>query len=192
MINIGVTTILWSSLYLLPGLLISFKICFLNSTGEPLTLMNVSVEYRSSKHVMQGLGWVKSYRGWGKISFLKPALLYQMDIWPCSRKEYLSHLPSQCFLSWNYSGRVYYVCHHLSFCSLQLCLVTLNAGPRSKDLTFVWPGMCNIHTNITPASCSILPDLWGCQETLPFSKLQVTSCIFVEISAVSVSWHRQQ
>lgn len=80
----------------------------------------------------------------------------------------------------------------LSFSRLLLCLVTLNAGPRSKDLVFIWPGVHNIRINKMLAVYSVLPDLWVCQEMLPFSELLVTACTFAEISALAVFWHRQQ
>lgn len=161
--------------------------------------MNVSVEYRSSKYVMQGLGWVKSYGrggcgpakspfksllcftrwifgfGWGRntwSSFQARLLLVLKLFW---QGLFWALPPSP-----------------LSFSSLLLCLVTPNAEPRSKDLAFIWAGMDSIHISKMPAMYSALPDLWVCQETLPFSKLLVTSYTFVEIWAPAVFWHRQQ
>lgn len=79
----------------------------------------------------------------------------------------------------------------VSFSRLLVCLVTLNAGPRSKDLTFIWPGVHNIHKNKMPAMSSSFLFLWVCHGMLPYSESLVTSSTFAEISTLAVFWHRQ-
>lgn len=96
-----------------------------------------------------------------KSPFKKPTLVYQMGIWLWLRKEYLIIHPSQtaACLETVLAGSVQSSATISSSFNLLLHLVTMSAGPRSKDLAFIRPSVHNIYISKMSATFSVLPDL---------------------------------